>query len=163
MLTNGWKLTQTHTCHVNALRAKTHQTQKHVSLHCNPHNSLYDYFLLWLLPGLYYRIGIRKYLNHLWVSNQNTYRKGIYDIQCTLWSIIWYFLESLDSAIGFQKVNFHIFRNLTLILCFVAEILEFIVQVPNLTVFFIIRALQGTVAGLFLALIPVYVREISPK
>jgi MFS family permease len=48
-------------------------------------------------------------------------------------------------------------------LSLIAEILEFFIQVPNLTVFFIVRFLQGTVAGLFLALIPVYVREISPK
>lgn len=32
-----------------------------------------------------------------------------------------------------------------------------------MTVFFIIRFMQGTVTGLFLALIPAYVREISPK
>lgn len=32
-----------------------------------------------------------------------------------------------------------------------------------MTVFFIVRFIQGTVTGLFLALIPAYVREISPK
>lgn len=48
-------------------------------------------------------------------------------------------------------------------MCLIAECLELIIQVPNLYVFFVVRSFQGVVTGLFLALIPLYVKEISPK
>lgn len=41
--------------------------------------------------------------------------------------------------------------------------MEFFVQVPVLTIFYIVRVFQGVITGLFLALIPAYVRELSPK
>lgn len=41
--------------------------------------------------------------------------------------------------------------------------MEFFIQVPVLTVFYIVRVIQGVITGLFLALIPAYVRELSPK
>jgi len=50
------------------------------------------------------------------------------------------------------------FRNLTLILCLIACGLEGVVQIQYLAAFFIVRFFQGTVAGLFIVLIPVYVR-----
>ena len=38
-----------------------------------------------------------------------------------------------------------------------------ILQVPNVYVLLIFRLLQGVLSGMYLALVPIYIHEISPK
>jgi MFS family permease len=54
-------------------------------------------------------------------------------------------------------------RKLAFILACCGVVLQTVIQVNNVEVFFVCRSLQGVVTGLFLILVPVYVREISPK
>lgn len=49
-------------------------------------------------------------------------------------------------------------RRLTLILAIIGLVLGGIIQVENLIVFFVCRALQGTLTGIYLILVPIYVR-----
>ena len=38
-----------------------------------------------------------------------------------------------------------------------------IIQIPNVYVLLIFRIMQGVLSGMFLALVPIYIHEISPK
>ena len=38
-----------------------------------------------------------------------------------------------------------------------------IIQIPNIYVLLIFRIIQGILSGMFLALVPIYIHEISPK
>jgi hypothetical protein len=55
------------------------------------------------------------------------------------------------------------YRKLTFILACCGILVEGVIQVDSLIAFFICRFLQGTITGMFLFLVPIYIRELSPK
>ena len=64
----------------------------------------------------------------------------------------------MGDTIAFKKVNLLLRRNLVLVLSLIGVGLAGVIQIEHLAALFIVRFFQGTITGLFLVLIPLYIK-----
>jgi MFS family permease len=62
-----------------------------------------------------------------------------------------------------KKVNYILYRNFILVINLCALAVELIIQYQNIYCLLVCRIFQGVFIGNFMALVPVYINELSPK
>jgi MFS family permease len=65
--------------------------------------------------------------------------------------------------LGSRRYCFQLCRNLALTLSLFTECLLGVIQIQHLAAFFIVRLFQGIITGMLIILIPLYIKEITPR
>jgi MFS family permease len=69
---------------------------------------------------------------------------------------------NIDEAIH-KKVRSGLFRQFILFINLLALIIEGVIQVPNIWVLLTCRIFQGIFVGNYMAIVPIYINDLSPK
>jgi MFS family permease len=78
------------------------------------------------------------------------------------WWSIWCIVRKADFEILNKKVWNYLFRQFLLLFDVVAIIVTGILQINNIALLMVMRVLQGFVVGAFMAMVPMYINEVTP-